>query len=90
MNMDSDRDSISDTTNFVEDETVIKCIFLSKFHATAGSQIAAQVPANFIQKDVFDTISRYIIPKIQLQQCILTLYVDKCFICFFLSISIYF
>lgn len=79
VNMESDSDlNAFDSANDIScgDKTLIKCIFLSKFHATAGSQIAAQVPPNFIPKDVFDTISRYVIPKSQLQRCILTLYVQ--------------
>lgn len=47
----------------------IKCIFFCKFHATAGPQIVTQVPNNYISKDVFDTISQYMIPKAQLQRC---------------------
>lgn len=58
------------------DEHIIKCIFLCKFHATAGPQIATQVPDNYITKDVFDTISRYVIPKLQLERCFLSLYVQ--------------
>lgn len=46
----------------------IKCIFFCKFHAIAGPQIAAQVPNNYIPKDIFDTISQYVIPKAQLQR----------------------
>lgn len=58
-----------------DDHNIIKCIFLCKFHATAGPQIAAQVPDNYMSKDVFDTISRYVIPKLQLERCFLSLYV---------------
>ncbi|XP_055313143.1 GATOR complex protein NPRL2-like [Sitodiplosis mosellana] len=58
---DSDKDDRGD--NF------IKCIFFCKFHATAGPQIVTQVPNNYISKDVFDTISQYVIPKAQLQRC---------------------
>lgn len=56
-----------------DDNNIIKCIFLCKFHATAGPQIAAQVPDNYISKEVFDTISRYVIPKLQLERCFLSL-----------------
>lgn len=55
-----------------DDDNLIKCVFLCKFHAIAGPKIAAQVPENYITKDVFDTISRYIIPKVQLQRCFLS------------------
>ncbi|ETN65389.1 tumor suppressor putative 4 [Anopheles darlingi] len=50
----------------------IRCILLSEFHAVAGSKICCQVPDNFISKDVFDSIRTFIIPKPQLQRCILT------------------
>lgn len=59
-----------------DDNNIIKCIFLCKFHATAGPQIAAQVPDNYITKEVFDTISRYVIPKLQLERCFLSLFVS--------------
>lgn len=50
----------------------VKCIFLCKFHATAGPQIAAQVPKNYISKELFDTVSSYIIPKVPLQRSFLS------------------
>lgn len=53
----------------------IKCIFFCKFHAIAGPQIVTQVPNNYITKDVFDTISQYMIPKAQLQRCFVSVYV---------------
>lgn len=53
----------------------IKCIFFCKFHAIAGPQIVTQVPNNYISKDVFDTISQYMIPKAQLQRCFVSVYV---------------
>lgn len=68
-------DSISafaQDTEHNDDDNFIKCIFLCKFHAIAGPQIAAQVPNNYIPKDVFDTISQYVIPKSQLQRCFLS------------------
>lgn len=54
------------------DQEVVKCIFLCKFHATAGPKIAAQVPNNYISKEIFDTVSRYVIPKVQLQRSFLS------------------
>lgn len=60
-----------------DNNNIIKCIFLCKFHATAGPQIAAQVPDNYISKEVFDTISRYVIPKLQLERCFLSLFVSN-------------
>lgn len=66
----------TDIIDSIDDRNIIKCIFLCKFHATAGPQIAAQVPENYISKEVFDTISRYVIPKLQLERCFLSLYVS--------------
>uniref|UniRef100_A0A182QPI2 Nitrogen permease regulator 2-like protein n=1 Tax=Anopheles farauti TaxID=69004 RepID=A0A182QPI2_9DIPT len=51
----------------------IRCILLSEFHVVAGSKISCQVPENFITKEVFDSIRTFIIPKPQLQRCILTI-----------------
>lgn len=53
-------------------EGPIRCIFLCEFHPTAGPKITCQVPENYISKDMFDTVSHYIIPKVQLQRCTLT------------------
>lgn len=50
----------------------LKAIFLSEFHDIAGSKIACQVPENYISKEHFHAINVYIIPKPQLQRCILT------------------
>ncbi|TMW40407.1 hypothetical protein DOY81_014513, partial [Sarcophaga bullata] len=49
-------------------EGQIRCIFLSEFHATAGSKISCQVPPDYVPKDIFDAISVYIIPKPHLQE----------------------
>ncbi|XP_052859712.1 GATOR complex protein NPRL2 [Anopheles cruzii] len=51
----------------------IRGILLSEFHAVAGSKISCQVPDNLISKEVFDSIRTFIIPKPQLQRCILTI-----------------
>lgn len=64
-------DSLSDSDDDYDQE-VVKCIFLCKFHATAGPKIAAQVPNNYISKEIFDTVSRYVIPKVQLQRSFLS------------------
>lgn len=53
-------------------EGPIRCIFLCEFHPTAGPKITCQVPENYISKEIFDTVSHYIIPKVQLQRCTLT------------------
>lgn len=63
----------------------IKCIFFCKFHATAGPQIVTQVPNNYISKDVFDTISQYMIPKAQLQRCFVSVYVIGSMVSYFVA-----
>lgn len=65
----NDSISIVATDNEQDKDHFIKCIFFCKFHATAGPQIVTQVPKNYISKDLFDTISQYMIPKAQLQKC---------------------
>lgn len=61
-----------DSNDDDDDDDAVKCIFLCEFHATAGPKIAAQVPANYITKELFDTVNRYIIPKLQLQRSFLS------------------
>ncbi|XP_037043331.1 GATOR complex protein NPRL2-like [Bradysia coprophila] len=58
--------------NDVDDPEPVKCIFLCEFHPTAGPKISCQEPADFISKELFKTVSRYIIPKIQLQRSFLS------------------
>lgn len=58
--------------NDVDDSEPVKCIFLCEFHPTAGPKISCQEPAEFISKELFKTVSRYIIPKIQLQRSFLS------------------
>lgn len=58
--------------NDADDLDPVKCIFLCEFHPTAGPQISCQEPADFITREVFKTVSRYIIPKIQLQRSFLS------------------
>lgn len=41
----------------------IRCIFFCEFHNTAGPIISCQVPENYISKELFDSISVYIITK---------------------------
>ncbi|XP_066258489.1 GATOR1 complex protein NPRL2 isoform X1 [Euwallacea similis] len=50
----------------------IRCIFFCEFHHTAGPKISCQVPANYISKELFDSISVYIITKAELQQSTIT------------------
>lgn len=65
-------DETDNETDDESDDDAVKCIFLCEFHATAGPKIAAQVPANYITKELFDTVNRYIIPKLQLQRSFLS------------------
>lgn len=46
----------------------IKCIFFSEFHAEYGPRIVCQIPENFISKEMFDSISVYVIPKPGIQK----------------------
>lgn len=53
-------------------EGPIRCIFLSEFHPVAGSKITCQAPDGYISKEIFDAVNVYIIPKPQLQRCVMT------------------
>ncbi|CAH1154224.1 unnamed protein product [Phaedon cochleariae] len=53
-------------------EGPIRCIFFCEFHPTAGPIISCQVPANYISKELFDSISVYIITKAELQKSTIT------------------
>jgi len=44
-----------------------------QFHSTIGTQIILQSPANFISKELFDKTSNYVIPKVQLQRCYISI-----------------
>ncbi|KAG5669007.1 hypothetical protein PVAND_016910 [Polypedilum vanderplanki] len=59
--------------NTPENNEVIKCIFLCEFHATAGTKIVDQSPKNFISKEMFDKASNYVIPKVQLAYCFISI-----------------
>lgn len=50
----------------------IKAIFFSEFHPTLGPKISCQVPEDYVSKEIFDAVSVYIIPKEQLDSCIIT------------------
>ncbi|CAH4039044.1 GATOR complex protein NPRL2-like [Pieris brassicae] len=52
----------------------IRCIFLSEFHPVAGPKIVCQFPEDNVSKDVFHSISAYIIPKPQfILKCTMTI-----------------
>ncbi|XP_038216861.1 GATOR complex protein NPRL2-like isoform X2 [Zerene cesonia] len=53
-------------------EGPIRCIFLGEFHPVAGPKIGCQFPEDYISKELFDSISAYIIPKPQIQKCTMT------------------
>lgn len=53
-------------------EGPIRCIFFCEFHHTAGPIISCQVPENYISKELFDSISVYIITKAELQRSTIT------------------
>ncbi|XP_068621179.1 GATOR complex protein NPRL2-like isoform X2 [Battus philenor] len=55
-------------------EGPIRCIFLAEFHPVAGPKIASQFPEDYMSKEVFDSISAYIIPKPQIQKCTMTIW----------------
>lgn len=50
----------------------VQCIFLCEFHMKAGRKIAVQVPENYLSKENFETVSRYIIPQVQLKRSFLS------------------
>ncbi|CAH1647911.1 unnamed protein product [Spodoptera littoralis] len=54
-------------------EGPIRCIFLGEFHTVAGPKISCQFPEDYISKEVFDSISAFIIPKPQIQRCSMTI-----------------
>ncbi|XP_026478571.1 GATOR complex protein NPRL2-like [Ctenocephalides felis] len=59
-----------------EIEGPIRSIFMCEFHPTAGPKITCQIPENYVTKEVFDSVSVYMIPKAQLQKCSLTVTLD--------------
>lgn len=52
----------------------VKGIFLCEFHPTLGRKIVAQVPENFISKEVFHIVNHYVIPKIHLERSFVSVY----------------
>ena len=51
----------------------IKCIFFSEFHTTAGPKIVHQFPEEYISREEFDSVHRYIITKPELQTRVITI-----------------
>lgn len=54
------------------EEGPIRCIFFCEFHDTAGPIISCAEPDNYISKELFDSISVYIITKAELQRSTIT------------------
>uniref|UniRef100_A0A1Y1N824 Nitrogen permease regulator 2-like protein n=1 Tax=Photinus pyralis TaxID=7054 RepID=A0A1Y1N824_PHOPY len=65
-------DNIPAADNAYKQECPIRCIFLCEFHPTAGPIISCQVPENFISKELFDSVSVYIITKPELLRSTIT------------------
>lgn len=53
-------------------ESRIESLLFSEFHPTAGPKVTYQVPAECISKEMFDSLSVYIIPKLELQGNLMT------------------
>ncbi|XP_076357504.1 nitrogen permease regulator-like 2 [Tachypleus tridentatus] len=53
-------------------ESPIKCILFSEFHPVAGPKITFQTPEEYVSKEVFDSLSVYIIPKPEFQGKLIT------------------
>ncbi len=56
-----------------EGKDKIRCIFFSEFHPTAGPKIVHQVPEDYVSREDFDSVQRYIITKTQLQARVITI-----------------
>ncbi|KAL3272445.1 hypothetical protein HHI36_013925 [Cryptolaemus montrouzieri] len=54
------------------EEGPVRCIFFCEFHPTAGPIISCAEPENYICKELFDSISVYIITKAELQRSTIT------------------
>ncbi|XP_055386114.1 protein PF3D7_1417600-like [Condylostylus longicornis] len=65
--------SVTTALETIDDTEAIKCIFLCEFHVTAGRKITVQVPENYLSKEKFETVSRYVIPHVELQRSFLCL-----------------
>lgn len=54
-------------------EVPLRGILFSEFHLTAGPKITFMAPENFMEKEVFDAVSSYIIPKPELKDRLITI-----------------
>ncbi|XP_072382097.1 GATOR1 complex protein NPRL2 [Diabrotica undecimpunctata] len=66
------KELLKNRIEFPRKEGPIRCIFFCEFHPTAGPIISCQVPENYISKELFDSISVYIITKAELQRSVIT------------------
>jgi len=51
----------------------LRGILFSEFHLTAGPKVSFMAPENFMEKEVFDAVSSYIIPKPELKDRLITI-----------------
>jgi len=51
----------------------LRGILFSEFHLTAGPKITFMAPENFMEKEVFEAVSSYIIPKPELKDRLITI-----------------
>ncbi|XP_022907949.1 GATOR complex protein NPRL2 isoform X2 [Onthophagus taurus] len=58
---------VNNSLESLEKEDPIKCIFFCEFHPVVGP-----IPENYISKEVFDSVSVYIITKLELQRSTIT------------------
>ena len=54
-------------------EVPLRGILFSEFHLTAGPKVSFMAPENFMEKEVFDAVSSYIIPKPELKDRLITI-----------------
>ncbi|KAI1292649.1 GATOR complex protein NPRL2 [Halotydeus destructor] len=53
-------------------DSPVQCILFCEFHPNVGPVITFQVPENYMVKEIFDSLSAYIIPKPELQGRLIT------------------
>ncbi|XP_018330250.1 GATOR complex protein NPRL2 isoform X2 [Agrilus planipennis] len=65
-------DDAEDSEDSFQKEGPTRCIFLCEFHPTVGPKITCQYPDNYISKELFDSVSVYIITKAELLRSTIT------------------
>lgn len=68
---------VSNKANDLDENPKIIALMFCEFDIEKGSKILHQVPNEVINKTTFDSISSYIVPKIQLKNHIITITVGK-------------